>query len=388
MLLAAIFVASGLLIANAHADTADAVRDGRLVTIHDRGNTRVVLTSAQTVRDALKSADISVIKTDNVEPALDSKLVAKSYVVNVYRSRPVVIHDGDASYKVITARQSAREIARDSGLELHEEDRVALGLSSDITTDGAGEILTIDRAIQFELTLYGKTMTAYSHAVTVGQMLRAKGIKLTQNDTLSVAKNTTLEPGMNVAIWRNGVQAVNLEEQVAFGTREIKDYDRPLGYRSVTTPGQDGTRNVVYEVTMRNGIEVSRKEIQSVQTKKPVEEVVTIGMAPPAGSHQDWLAAAGIAPSDFGYATYIVDHENASWHPCRAQGPGMIINCDYSGSLGYGLVQATPGNKMASAGSDWRTNPITQLKWANSYAVGRYGSWQAAYTFKVQNGWW
>jgi hypothetical protein len=34
---------------------------------------------------------------------------------------------------------------------------------------------------------------------------------------------------------------------------------------------------------------------------------------------------------------------------------------------------------MSSFGSDWATNPITQLKWCNNYAVSRYGGWQAAY---------
>ena len=40
----------------------------------------------------------------------------------------------------------------------------------------------------------------------------------------------------------------------------------------------------------------------------------------------------------------------------------------------YGIPQANPGSKMSSAGSDWRTNPITQLKWGMSYISSRYGN--------------
>ncbi|UNZ17550.1 transglycosylase SLT domain-containing protein [Streptomyces sp. 891-h] len=40
----------------------------------------------------------------------------------------------------------------------------------------------------------------------------------------------------------------------------------------------------------------------------------------------------------------------------------------------YGLVQALPGSKMASAGADWRTNPATQIKWGLNYMNDRYGS--------------
>ncbi|HVI68978.1 MAG TPA: hypothetical protein VM581_00805 [Magnetospirillaceae bacterium] len=47
----------------------------------------------------------------------------------------------------------------------------------------------------------------------------------------------------------------------------------------------------------------------------------------------------------------------------------------------YGLPQAMPGSKMASAGSDWGHNPRTQLRWMMGYIAGRYktpcGAWSA-----------
>ena len=48
----------------------------------------------------------------------------------------------------------------------------------------------------------------------------------------------------------------------------------------------------------------------------------------------------------------------------------------HSGSYNhsYGIPQALPGYKMASAGSDWRTNPYTQIRWGLGYISGRYGS--------------
>ena len=48
----------------------------------------------------------------------------------------------------------------------------------------------------------------------------------------------------------------------------------------------------------------------------------------------------------------------------------------------YGLPQAVPGTKMASAGPDWRTNPITQLKWMYNYSVQRYGSLCGAFAHR------
>jgi hypothetical protein len=53
----------------------------------------------------------------------------------------------------------------------------------------------------------------------------------------------------------------------------------------------------------------------------------------------------------------------------------------------YGIPQALPGSKMAKAGSDWRTNPATQIIWAVGYMKDRYGSPCAAWSFKRAHGW-
>ncbi len=53
----------------------------------------------------------------------------------------------------------------------------------------------------------------------------------------------------------------------------------------------------------------------------------------------------------------------------------------------YGIPQALPGSKMASIGSDWRTNPATQIIWGIEYMKARYGSPCEAKVFKVDKGW-
>lgn len=58
-----------------------------------------------------------------------------------------------------------------------------------------------------------------------------------------------------------------------------------------------------------------------------------------------------------------------------------------SSSGAYGLVQALPGSKMASAGADWRTNPATQIQWGLGYMNDRYGSPCSAWSFHQSNGW-
>ena len=53
----------------------------------------------------------------------------------------------------------------------------------------------------------------------------------------------------------------------------------------------------------------------------------------------------------------------------------------------YGIPQAVPGSKMATAGADWRTNPVTQVKWMIHYVDGRYGSACGAWAFWQGHDW-
>lgn len=66
---------------------------------------------------------------------------------------------------------------------------------------------------------------------------------------------------------------------------------------------------------------------------------------------------------------------------------GWRWNAQNSSSGAYGIPQALPGSKMRTAGSDWRTNPITQVRWGLGYISGRYGSSCKAWAFFRAHRW-
>ncbi|HEX5534994.1 MAG TPA: hypothetical protein VFX33_14735 [Actinomycetales bacterium] len=53
----------------------------------------------------------------------------------------------------------------------------------------------------------------------------------------------------------------------------------------------------------------------------------------------------------------------------------------------YGIPQALPGSKMASAGADWRTNPATQIRWGLQYIEDVYGSPCSAWAHSQATNW-
>jgi hypothetical protein len=74
----------------------------------------------------------------------------------------------------------------------------------------------------------------------------------------------------------------------------------------------------------------------------------------------------------------IIDRETA--------GTWDVTIWNGQGSGAYGWPQALPASKMASAGSDWRTNEHTQYKWFKGYVSGRYGGSCAALAYHNANG--
>lgn len=384
-----------IIVSRVGAVSAQIADGSHLVTIHDRGTQTVVSTRGATVGDALKQAGIHVDSVDAVEPAVSGKLVASEYDVNIYRARPVVVVDGAIKQKVVTPYQSAEQIAKSAGITLYDEDKTTLTLTNDMVAEGAGLKLTITRATPFSFTLYGATSVARTQDKTVGGMLKDKGITLTASDRVSPSVDSSITANIDIHVWREGKQTITRAETAVFSTQQVQDGDQPVGYQQVQTPGQDGTKNVTYEITIIDGKELSRTAIASVSTKDPVAQVIVIGTKliltrGYSAQKVQIMTAAGVVVSDQGYAAYILDHENASWCPTRWQGTNgcpASYNPLYAenAQVGYGLCQATPGNKMATAGSDWKTNPITQLQWCASYAVGRYGSWAAAYNYWVSH---
>ena len=278
---AILMLVGGLFFVNqALADAAKpAAKAGeKLVTIYDRGAEKTIVTKARTIREALKLAKFSIDeRQDVIEPSLDSEMVAEKYNINIFRARPITIVDGNKRLKVTTAEQTPALIAKAAGIEVFEEDKTTLSNSDNMAVDGANMVMKIDRASMVNFVLYGKESVIRTHAKTVGELLKEKNINPKKDDTLSVDRSAKIIPGMKIELWRNGKQTITAEEDVKFEVEKVQDANRDSGYREVKQAGENGKKNVTYEIEMKNGVEVSRKEIASVVTKEPKKQIEIVG---------------------------------------------------------------------------------------------------------------
>ena len=102
----------------------------------------------------------------------------------------------------------------------------------------------------------------------------------------------------------------------------------------------------------------------------------------PAGSGSPQSVAESMLTS-FGWPS----SQFSCLEPLWAHESGWSVTATNPSTGAYGIPQADPGSKMASAGPDWKTDAATQIKWGLTYIKGTYGSPCGAESHEQASGW-
>ena len=111
----------------------------------------------------------------------------------------------------------------------------------------------------------------------------------------------------------------------------------------------------------------------STGTTKPVVAAPDPGTAKSIA--YSMMSSFGFPTSEFGCLDDLWTRES-----------GWMYDAENPTSGAYGIPQALPGYKMASAGADWQTDPATQIRWGLGYIQQTYGNPCAAWNFDQANG--
>lgn len=147
------------------------------------------------------------------------------------------------------------------------------------------------------------------------------------------------------------------------------------------------------KLRLEQELQKAQKDLQAREDAKAKKnEVYAAAEKPkPTGDKALWLAQSGIPESQWAYVDFLISKESG-WNPC-SYNPGRS-NCNLTaaqvndtkpgpGNVACGLAQSLPCGKW---GEDW-TNPVSQLKSANTYVNGRYGGWAGAVAHSKAKGW-
>jgi uncharacterized protein YabE (DUF348 family) len=387
-----IFSASVFLLLNGGQPAFKPISSYIVIVSHDHQQ-QIVPTTQPTVGALLAKLNIKLNTGDVVEPNTTTPITQDEFRINVYRAVPVEIIDGSQQTYTFSAATTPRSVAQQAGITVYPQDYISTQPVSDIVAQNSiDKEIIIDPATPINLNIYGTPTAIRTHALTVGQLLSENNIKLGSSDTVQPDVAMPIAPNEEIFLLHHGTQVQNIVESIPTPVQTILDNSLTFGTSALRQSGSPGQQVLTYEETTVNGAVTSKTLIQTVVTVPAVPEIIAQGQAVQIPTDiEAVMAEAGIPSYDYPYVNYIVSNESG-WCPTKLQGevgycPGYAP-ASLPGYLGYGLGQATPGGKMAPFGSDWETNPVTQLLWATSYANEKYGSWANAYNFWYNNHYW
>ncbi|WP_402467170.1 aggregation-promoting factor C-terminal-like domain-containing protein [Isoptericola aurantiacus] len=383
----------------------------KTVTLDVDGQTRDVSTFAGDVDGLLAEEGIEVGDRDVVAPGTTAALQEGADVVVRTGKKVDILVDDEESTAWVTAADA------DEALNLLSQRGGDVALVASRSDDRLELPLTVHDGEQVAVVHDGETAVE-DGSDDVDAVLDDADVTVDKNDVVTVATSADAGvrakdlpadaevPQVAVVVQRVDVKKVKDVKTIERDTRVVESADRYADLDAkVRQAGRDGERTVVRKVTTVDGTKVSSTKISDKVTTKPVTRVLVEGTKErpepePATPSSGGSSSGSSSSSTSGYSG---SNRQIGQQMAAARGwSGSEWTCLESlwtkesgwshtaanpSSGAYGIPQSLPGSKMASAGSDWQTNPATQIAWGLDYIASVYGSPCGAWSHSESVGW-
>ncbi len=261
---------------------------------------------------------------------------------------------------VLTSKTKVSEILKDNHIMLSSDETVIPALEEDVTNTNT-----------IIITKAGEEPTK------VAEISKEE----LNNDIQAIAENYT-----DIT-----EEIITVQEEIPFETITKDVSSGATTTNKVIQEGKNGIREVTYKVKYKNKVEIEKIELSSKIIKEPVDKIVQIqtkvtsrsGLRLGSGSVLIYQQYASTLCRSYGWSETDIECLISLWNKESGWNPYA-----YNSSSGaYGIPQALPGSKMASKGSDYKTNYQTQINWGLSYISSRYGTPQIAWNHWLSKGW-
>ena len=266
---------------------------------------------------------------------------------------------------VFTTKKSVKEILEDNNIILENNEKATPNIDEEISSDK--QIKITDKSNQ---------------EIEVAKVSES-GIETTLDTILDAYSQVT-------------EKIVEEDETIPFETitKDVSD-GASSTKNKVLQEGVEGKKKVTYKIKYQNDTEIEKNKISEEIIQEPVNKIIQVSsnvitsrsegttrgkITGTVAEYQEYAREAcknyGWSDGEFGALVKLWNRESG-WNP----------NTRNSSSGAYGIPQALPASKMASAGSDYMTNYKTQIRWGLSYISSRYGSPSSAWSYFQSNGW-
>ena len=401
-------VADALKVANVSVGSGDLIQPGMAETVRE-GDTIVVRTSkaytvtvdgeTRTLWTTAASADSILADAaplgETVTLAADRSASRDELTPLVSRARNVIVNaDGTTREVAVRPGQDARGILEAAGVSVHALDRVT------VENDATGELaITVTRVTRGQATEtvdipFSETTTTSSDMFVGESQVTTTGVNGVTTWTVwqekdgdqvltsvPITEHSTSQPVTQVR--SEGTKEATPTALVAAGIdpkATLEEKTEPDGTTSVRYRAKLGSISTKEEIAEITG---EAKSTDPATAAAAAAAAAEAGAVPTTYSGEDprSLAKPLVAAQGWGDSEYqclvLLWNRESQWNPYA----------ENASSGAYGIPQSLPGSKMASAGADWRTNPITQINWGIGYIKGRYGTPCSAWAHSNAVGW-
>jgi uncharacterized protein YabE (DUF348 family) len=280
------------------------------------------------------------------------------------------------SREVSTFASSVHGVLVQEHISYTDKDVIAPGPGAPVPQTGQ---IVIHKARAMDLTIDGQSQTVWTTAATVEEALAVMGVR-SEEALLSVARQ---EPIIGLAgvvtVFTKKSLSVSVDGAVKETTSNAATVGDLLKELGVVLAEGDTVEPAL------DAMPAAGQQIVVTRVKKPSPAPKKPSPAPPVkvdpGSAQ--AIAKQMMADSYGWG----DDQLACLISLWNRESGWRVNASNRSSGAYGIPQALPGKKMASAGSDWQTNPATQIKWGLKYISDRYSTPCGAWSAFQSKGW-
>ena len=368
------------------------VRTSKAYTVTVDGQARTLWTTAASADSIL--ADAAPLGS-TVTLAADRSSSRDELTPLVSRARNVIVNvDGTTREVAVRPGQDARAILEAAGVSVHPLDRVT------VANDETGELsINVSRVTRGQATEtaeipFSETTTTSSDLFVGESQVTTTGVNGVTTWTVWQEKNgdevltsvpitehSTSQPVTQVRA--EGTKEATPAALVAAGIdpkATLEEKTEADGTTSVRYRAKLGTLSTKEEIA---AIAADAKNADAATQAAAAQAAADAGAVPTNYSGEDprslakpIVAAQGWSDSEYQCLVLLWNRES-QWNPYA----------ENASSGAYGIPQSLPGSKMASAGADWRTNPVTQINWGIGYIKGRYGTPCSAWAHSNAVGW-
>jgi len=325
-----------------------------------------------TALDASEALDTLTARGGDVRIVASRSGDRASLPVDVDTDGPVaVVHDGTTD--VVDGAEDVEAVLAGADVELGSKDRVHVTDSANAEVKkGVAEAVAAEQ----------------KQAEKQGE--KAAGSSAAQAE--EVAATETAAPQVAVVVQRVETKKVTTTKAIAHDTTTKKSSGRYSDLDAkVAKKGKDGERTIVQQVTTIDGTVVKKTKVSDEVTTKPVTRVLVKGTKERPEEKAATTTTFSGSTRSIGQKMAAARGWSGSEWTCLeslwTKESGWSASAANPSSGAYGIPQALPGSKMASAGGDWQSNPATQIEWGLGYIADVYGTPCGAWGHSQSVGW-